>query len=54
MTETTGSTMKTWLIRVAPTDAFEFEVEAETEDEAYAEAMAKMVDVEPDMVAICQ
>jgi hypothetical protein len=44
--------MKTWLIKVAPTKAFEFEVEAETEDDALTEASCKMIDVEPEMTAV--
>jgi hypothetical protein len=44
--------MKTWTIKVSKQDAFEFEVEAETEDEALTEASCRMIDVEPEMVAV--
>jgi hypothetical protein len=44
--------MRTWLIKVSKQNAFEFEVEAETEGSALAEASARVVDVEPDMIAL--
>jgi len=45
-------TMQTYKVMVKATESFILEVEAENEDDAYLQASAAMIDVEPEMEII--
>jgi hypothetical protein len=44
--------MQTYKVMVKATESFILEVEAENEDDAYLQASAAMIDVEPEMEII--